>query len=97
MHLVPGSLRILDDRNHLLMFALEQVSKVADWLTSANFSAQQSDIIAKRQKDTGLWLLNSEEYKVWIGEERQTLFCLGIPGAGVIHCSGRSTENLWRQ
>lgn len=65
-----------------MIFVLEQISKVAHWLTPANSSAQQSDIIAKRQDGTGLWLLNSEEYKLWIQEKKQTLFCPGIPGGG---------------
>lgn len=76
------------------MFALEQVSKVTHWLTPANFSAQQSDIIVKRQKDTGLWLLNSDEYKTWTREEKQTLFCPGIPGAGKTMMSAIVVEDL---
>jgi Cdc6-like AAA superfamily ATPase len=76
------------------VFALERVSKVAHWLTPTNFSVQQSDIIAKRQKDTGLWLLNSEEYKMWIGEEQQTLFCPGIPGAGKTMMSSIVVDDL---
>jgi hypothetical protein len=64
------------------MFPLEHVYKVAQWLTPINFSATQSDIISRRHKGTGLWLLNSEKYKTWIRGRDLTLFCPGIPGAG---------------
>jgi Cdc6-like AAA superfamily ATPase len=84
----------LDDVDNSLIFALEQVSKVADWLTPTNFSALQSDIIAKRQEGTGLWLLNSEEYKMWIEEKEQTLFCPGIPGAGKTMMSSIVVDDL---
>jgi Cdc6-like AAA superfamily ATPase len=80
--------------NHLLMFALAYISKVADWLTPANFSAQQSDIIARRQEGTGLWLLNSNEYKMWIEGKEQTLFCPGIPGAGKTVMSSIVVDDL---
>ncbi len=56
--------------------------KVTDWLTPANFAAQQIDIIAKRQAGTGLWLLNSPEYNEWVHGKAKTMFCPGIPGAG---------------
>ena len=31
---------------------------------------------------TGQWLLDSAEYHSWVKNEKQTLFCPGIPGAG---------------
>jgi DNA replication protein DnaC len=41
-----------------------------------------SDFISRRQAGTGQWLLNSAEFKAWVGTDKRTLFCLGIPGAG---------------
>jgi NACHT domain len=60
----------------------EETQKVLSWLSPLNFFAQQSDIIERRQDGTGLWLLESEEFKKWFYGTRQTLFCPGIPGAG---------------
>jgi Cdc6-like AAA superfamily ATPase len=77
-----------------LIFPLDHISKVAHWLTRTNFSAQQSDIISKRQGGTGLWLLNSKEYKMWIDEKKQTLFCPGIPGAGKTMMSSIVVDDL---
>ncbi|KAH8703741.1 ankyrin repeat-containing domain protein [Talaromyces proteolyticus] len=55
---------------------------ILEWLAEADFTNQQSDIIAKRQKGTGEWMLESNEFKQWFEQENQTLFCPGIPGAG---------------
>lgn len=60
----------------------QQHRMVLDWLTPANYAAQQSDCIKRRQAGTGQWLLDSAKFKAWVESEEQTLFCPGIPGAG---------------
>jgi hypothetical protein len=35
---------------------------ILDWLTPIDYSAQQSDIISRRQEGTGEWLLYSREF-----------------------------------
>jgi Cdc6-like AAA superfamily ATPase len=55
---------------------------IIDWLTPIDYSTQQSDFIARRQKGTGQWLLDSDEFQRWQNDSKQTLFCPGIPGAG---------------
>jgi DNA replication protein DnaC len=55
---------------------------ILDWLTSIDYAPQQNDFITRRQEGTGQWLLNSMEYQSWRETNKQTLFCLGIPGAG---------------
>jgi hypothetical protein len=76
------------------MFTPDDISKFAHWLTPTNFFAQQSDIISKRQDGTGLWLLNSKEYKMWIDGRVPTLFCPGIPGAGKTIMSSIVVDHL---
>jgi hypothetical protein len=39
-------------------------------------------LISRRQPGTGQWLLDSEVFQTWLNTANQTLFCLGIPGAG---------------
>lgn len=56
--------------------------QVMDWISSAKFPAQQSDLISRRQEDTGLWFLNSLAFTEWVCGASRTLFCPGIPGAG---------------
>ena len=67
---------------------------ITDWLTSTDFSAQQTDFISRRQEGTGQWLLDSEEYKKWNNENGQSLFCPGIPGAGKTIITSIVIDNL---
>ena len=55
---------------------------VLKWLTPVDYTNQQSDYIGRREPGTGQWLLNSEEYQVWLESPGKTLFCPGIPAAG---------------
>jgi Cdc6-like AAA superfamily ATPase len=55
---------------------------ILDWLTTANYAAQQHDFLKKRQPGTGQWLLESANFQQWIETKELTLFCTGIPGAG---------------
>ncbi|KAF3159060.1 hypothetical protein TWF788_004016 [Orbilia oligospora] len=61
----------------------EEDLKVLDWLTNVDYGPRQSAIFRNRQPNTGIWFLNSPEYQSWFsGQEKQILFCPGIPGAG---------------
>lgn len=60
----------------------EERALVLNWLSLVDFTSQQTDSIRRHQRGTGLWLLDSQEYKSWYEAENQTLFCPGIPGAG---------------
>jgi hypothetical protein len=55
---------------------------IVDWLTPIDYCSQQSDFIRTRQEGTGQWLLESSEFQEWACQNKQTLFCPGIPGAG---------------
>lgn len=56
--------------------------EVLEWLTPTDYGPQHSDILKRRQPGTGQWFLDSATYHAWIGSNKQTLFCPGIPGAG---------------
>ncbi|KAK8043811.1 purine and uridine phosphorylase [Apiospora phragmitis] len=56
--------------------------KILNWLTALDYGPQHSDYLRRRQSGTGQWLLDSEEYRTWLGTTQQTLFCPGMPGAG---------------
>jgi Cdc6-like AAA superfamily ATPase len=61
----------------------EQRSKqILNWLSEADYDAQQSDFLRRRQPGTGQWLLDSQRYQKWVTTPKTTLFCPGIPGAG---------------
>jgi NACHT domain len=67
---------------------------ILDWLTPINYGDQQSDLIARRQAGTGKWLLNLDEFQSWLNKSKQTLFCLGIPGAGKTMITSIVVEHL---
>ena len=70
---------------------------ITNWLSPLDFAAQQSDFLKKCQKGTGQWLLNSNEYQIWLKEQGQILFCPGIPGAGKTMITAIMIDNLWRR
>ncbi|KAK3945918.1 hypothetical protein QBC46DRAFT_403003 [Diplogelasinospora grovesii] len=62
--------------------AAEMRKSILDWISRADYAAQQADFISRRQPKTGRWFLDSARFKAWVETEKQTLFCQGIPGAG---------------
>lgn len=74
----------------------QQLDNILEWISSTDFSAQQSDFIAQRQDGTGLWFLNSPEFSKWIHGLNQTLFCPGIPGAGKTIMAATTIDHLLR-
>jgi NACHT domain len=70
---------------------------IIDWLTPTDFSSEQSDLIARRQKGTGQWVLDSSEFQRWLNTSKQTLFCPGIPGAGKTMISSIVVDQLCKE
>ncbi|KAI7975791.1 hypothetical protein EIK77_005541 [Talaromyces pinophilus] len=60
----------------------EDKKEILDWITKADYSARQSDHFEKRNKGTGLWLMQSDAFQSWLRESGKALFYHGIPGAG---------------
>lgn len=60
----------------------QELQAIISWLSPLQFPAQQSDIITRRQKGTGQWLFQSDQFNKWLNKTPKTLFCPGIPGAG---------------
>ncbi|KAN0102723.1 hypothetical protein V8E51_011036 [Hyaloscypha variabilis] len=68
---------------------------ILDWLTPVDYASQQSDFRSRRQAGTGQWLLDSAEFKAWVGTDKRTLFCPGIPGAGKTILTSIVVEELF--
>lgn len=67
----------------LLRFREDQKDQnILDWITPIDYAPEHNDSIARRQEGTGQWLLESDESQTWLGTDKHTLFCTGIPGAG---------------
>lgn len=74
---------VKEARNEQQRWQADRENKdVLDWITTVDYSTQQSDFVRRRQAGTGQWLLDSTEYHQWTETAKQTLFCPGIPGAG---------------
>ncbi|KAF2466052.1 uncharacterized protein BDR25DRAFT_185539, partial [Lindgomyces ingoldianus] len=73
----------------------QQRDKILEWISSSNFPAQQSDLIARRQEETGLWFLNAAEFTEWVHGSNQSLFCPGIPGAGKTMLASIAVDHLY--
>ncbi|KAI0098945.1 hypothetical protein GGR51DRAFT_419090 [Nemania sp. FL0031] len=60
----------------------DAAGSILSWLSQIDFADQQADLLRRRERGTGEWLLNSSKYKDWTNSRRATLFCPGPPGAG---------------
>ncbi|KAI9684579.1 MAG: hypothetical protein M1822_005667 [Bathelium mastoideum] len=76
--------------------ANEKHNIVMQWLSPIDFSAQQQDIISRRQDGTAQWFIDSPEFKSWLQGSDKTLFCPGIPGAGKTMLAAVAIDHLYR-
>ncbi|KAM5344968.1 hypothetical protein ACJ41O_010830 [Fusarium nematophilum] len=72
----------------------QQHKHILDWLTPVNYGPQQIDYFRTRQPGTGQWLLDTVKFRTWRDSCGQTLFCLGIPGAGKTILTSIVVDNL---
>lgn len=72
----------------------DEEHKLLKWLTPVDYGPQQSDFIKRRQEGTGLWLLRTDEFAIWLEQRNKTLFCSGIPGAGETILSSVIVDHL---
>ncbi|KAJ4146816.1 hypothetical protein LMH87_001375 [Akanthomyces muscarius] len=70
-------------------------NKILDWLTPISYGSQYSDLLKVRRRGTGQWFLDSAQYQTWLGTQKQTLFCPGIPGAGKTILASIVVEDLF--
>lgn len=70
---------------------------ILSWLAPSTHQLEQSDAFNKHQSGTGQWFLDSKQFARWLNEERQTLFCPGIPGAGKTILASVVIDYLQRQ
>ncbi|KAG8820239.1 hypothetical protein FRC17_010213 [Serendipita sp. 399] len=79
------------------MKASEQAKEVLQWLKGADPKTNHNAARKKHEPGTGEWLLDSEQFKTWMGEDGKILWLNGIPGAGKTVLSSTVIEHLINQ
>ncbi|KAI4120457.1 MAG: hypothetical protein LQ341_007542 [Variospora aurantia] len=65
-----------------LQVRVDERRRILDWLSPLNSFKTQQDILARREGDTGQWIIDSPDFCDWFAGSDRTLCCVGIPGAG---------------
>ena len=88
--------KVLNRVDELQASQEEQTRKnLYSWLSPAEFSIKQSDVLSRRQEGTGEWLLRTPEFKSWVQDsDVRTIWCPGIPGAGKTVLASIVVEHL---
>ncbi|ELR04453.1 hypothetical protein GMDG_06766 [Pseudogymnoascus destructans 20631-21] len=81
--------------------ALEQQKKhdVLEWLSPSrriDFSQQQAALTAKRAKNTGRWLIESEPFRLWLDGKQDSIILKGGGGMGKTMLASTAIEYLTR-
>ncbi|KAJ7271001.1 ankyrin repeat-containing domain protein [Mycena rebaudengoi] len=71
---------VAQDQHQFLNLA--ERDKIIEWLSPLNFFARHDDIFRTRQEGTGRWFLEDSRFKNWLLSTGESIWCLGIPGAG---------------
>lgn len=56
----------------------KQHQAIVEWLSSLDFASKQADIISRRVRGTGGWLLECQEFLEWRKGTSQIVWCPGI-------------------
>ncbi|KUM57929.1 hypothetical protein ACN42_g9242 [Penicillium freii] len=61
---------------------------VLEWLSTVDAAECHHTARAKHERGTGDWLLDSEDFDLWLTGTREMIWLYGIPGSGkTVHCS----------
>ncbi|KAJ8106078.1 hypothetical protein OPT61_g9781 [Boeremia exigua] len=71
-----------------------RLGALCQWLSAPDPSTNYNKAHKQRQAKTGLWLLESEQYKNWKTSAASRLWLYGIPGCGKTILSSTIIENL---
>jgi len=71
-----------------------RVEKIYQWLAGIDPLSNYQQALRQRQGKTGLWLIDSEEYRKWKNESSSFLWLHGIPGSGKTILSSTIIHNI---
>jgi hypothetical protein len=72
----------------------ERLGKIGSWLSAPDPSTNYHKAHKQRQAETGLWLLESAEFKNWKESAASRLWLYGIPGCGKTILSSTIIKHL---
>ncbi|KAJ9419395.1 hypothetical protein FOXG_06622 [Fusarium oxysporum f. sp. lycopersici 4287] len=75
----------------------EEDQKILNWLTAIDYTLQHNDFISQREEGTGHWLLESTAFQEWLETSTETLFALGMPGAGKTILTSIVVDELFKR
>jgi hypothetical protein len=68
----------------------EEHAKILSWLSPLQFWSRQQSILAKREPETGQWLIDSKEFVAWRDGASRWIMLTGIrasvPNALIVSC-----------
>jgi hypothetical protein len=67
------------------------------WLTNLEYAPQHNDYFKRRQPGTGQWFLTSANFQRFQDNDKETLFCPGIPGSGKTTLTSIVIDHLERR
>lgn len=73
----------------------KQKAQVLEWLSQHDHCNEQHDNISQYKEGTGMWLLDHVKFKEWRDGTHNTLFCVGMPGAGKTVMSAMVIRHLF--
>jgi Cdc6-like AAA superfamily ATPase len=68
--------------------------QIKNWLSPPDPSTNYNKALQQRQKGTGTWLLQSEEFTQWNTRQNSLLWLYGIPGCGKTILSSTAIQHL---
>jgi hypothetical protein len=89
---LKGALNEVLDGQHA-----QERKHILNWLTPIDYAPEQAYYISMRAPNTGQWLLESEEYRTWLKDDMQTIFCPGKPGAGKTLMAAIVVDDLYER
>lgn len=70
-------------------------AQILEWLSDDDYPKEQHDNISRYKEGTGMWLLEDPKFKEWKSGPYDTLFCVGMPGAGKTVMSSMVIRHLF--
>lgn len=67
-----------------------------EWLSDHDHIKEHQDTISRYKEGTGMWLLHDPKFKEWESGTFDTLFCVGMPGAGKTVMSAMVVRHLFQ-